>query len=137
MSAVLQFGVTPKTKPLSPKRSAMVAALDVGTSKVACLIARLKPQNAQDVLRRRSHMIEVVGFSHTLARGMKAGAVADLQMLAGGERITEPGDVRDIHEQRRLRQLADDLLAEGVLPADIGCDELPGERKRPGICYSR
>ena len=56
----------------------MVAALDVGTSKVACLIARLKPQNAQDVLRRRSHMIEVVGFSHTLARGMKAGAVADL-----------------------------------------------------------
>jgi len=78
MSAVLQFGVTPKTKPLSPKRSAMVAALDVGTSKVACLIARLKPQNAQDALRRRSHTIEVVGFSHTLARGMKAGAVTDL-----------------------------------------------------------
>src|SRR5262245_65688323 len=78
MSAVLQFGLTPKTKPLSPKRSAMVAALDVGTSKVACLIARLKPQNAQDTLRRRSHMIEVVGFGHTLARGMKAGAVVDL-----------------------------------------------------------
>jgi cell division ATPase FtsA len=31
-------------KPLSPKRSALVAALDVGTSKIACLIARLKPQ---------------------------------------------------------------------------------------------
>src|SRR5262245_22640664 len=78
MSAVLQFGRTPKTKPLSPKRSAMVAALDVGTSKIACLIARLKPQNAQETLRRRSHMIEVVGFGHTLARGMKAGAVVDL-----------------------------------------------------------
>ncbi len=78
MSSVLQFGLTPKTKPLSPKRSALVAALDVGTSKIACLIARLKPQAPQDVLRRRSHTVEVVGFGHTLARGMKAGAVVDL-----------------------------------------------------------
>ena len=78
MSAVLQFGLTPKTRPLSPKRSALVAALDVGTSKVACLIARLKPQAPQDVLRRRSHTVEVIGFGHTVARGMKAGAVVDL-----------------------------------------------------------
>src|SRR5262249_26858176 len=78
MSSALQFGLTPKTKPLSPKRSAMIAALDVGTSKVACLIARLKPYMAQDSLRRRTHSIEVIGFGHTLARGMKAGAVIDL-----------------------------------------------------------
>jgi cell division protein FtsA len=78
MSTALQFGVTPKTKPLSPKRSAMIAALDVGTSKVACLIARLRPYSAQDSLRRRTHSIEVIGFGHTLARGMKAGAVIDL-----------------------------------------------------------
>ncbi len=78
MSAALQFGLTPKTKPLSPRRSAMIAALDVGTSKIACLIARLKPHPPQDVLRRRSHSIEVIGFGHTLARGMKAGAVTDL-----------------------------------------------------------
>jgi cell division protein FtsA len=78
MSTVLQFGLTPKTKPLSPRRSAMIAVLDVGTSKIACLIGRLKPHPPQDVLRRRSHSIEVVGFGHTLARGMKAGSVADL-----------------------------------------------------------
>lgn len=78
MSVALQIGLTPKTKPLSLKRSALVGALDVGTSKVACLIARLKPQAPQDVLRRRSHTVEVVGFGHTLARGMKAGAVVDL-----------------------------------------------------------
>jgi len=78
MSAVLQFGLTPKTRPLSPKRSALVAALDVGTSKIACLIARLKPQAPQDVLRRRSHTVEVIGFGHTVARGMKAGSVVDL-----------------------------------------------------------
>jgi cell division protein FtsA len=74
----LQHGLTPKTRPLSPKRSALVAALDVGTTKIACLIGRLKPINAAEVLHRRSHSVEVLGFGHTLARGMKAGTVVDL-----------------------------------------------------------
>ncbi len=76
---VLQFGLTPKAKPVSPKRSALVAALDVGTGKVACLIARLRPQASQDALRRRSHTVDVIGFGHTSARGIKGGAVIDLQ----------------------------------------------------------
>jgi cell division protein FtsA len=74
----LNYGLTPKMKPLAPKRTALVAALDVGTSKIACLIAKLKPQPPQDVLRRRSHAVEVIGFSHTESLGMKAGHVVDL-----------------------------------------------------------
>ena len=45
----LHGGVTPKMKPVSPRRSAIVAALDIGTSKIVCLIARLKPQAPQEV----------------------------------------------------------------------------------------
>ena len=75
---MIQFGLTPKMKPVSPKRAAVVAALDVGTSKIACLIARLEPQGPQEVLRRRSHGVRVLGFSHTAASGMKAGTVVDL-----------------------------------------------------------
>jgi cell division protein FtsA len=78
----LQYGLTPKTKALSPKRSALVAALDVGTTKIACLIARLKPNTSTEVLHSRSHSVELLGFGHTLARGMKAGTVVD---LAGAE----------------------------------------------------
>ena len=78
MSVVLQFGLTPKPKPLSAGRSALVAALDVGTSKVVCLIGKLRPHPPQDILRRRTHTVEIVGFGHTVARGMKAGAVVDL-----------------------------------------------------------
>jgi len=74
----LECGLTPKTKPLAPKRAALVAALDVGTSKIACLIARLKPNTSCEVLHRRSHSVEVLGFGHTSASGMKAGAVVDL-----------------------------------------------------------
>ena len=75
---VLRFGLTPKMKPVSPRRSAAVAALDVGTSKIVCMIARLEPQAPRDVLRRRSHGVRVMGFSHIAANGMKAGAVIDL-----------------------------------------------------------
>jgi cell division protein FtsA len=74
----LNYGLTPKMKPVAPKRTALIAALDVGTSKIACLIARLKPQPPQEVLRRRSHAIDVIGFSHTESLGMKSGHVVDL-----------------------------------------------------------
>jgi cell division protein FtsA len=74
----LQFGFAPKMKPLLPRRSALIAALDVGTSKIACLIGRLRPQPTSETFRRRSHAIEVLGLGHTSARGMKAGAVVDL-----------------------------------------------------------
>ncbi len=75
---VLRFGLTPKMKPVSPRRSALVAALDVGTSKIVCVIARLAPIAPQDVLRRRSHGVQILGFAHTAASGMKAGSVVDL-----------------------------------------------------------
>ena len=98
---VLQFGITPKAKPLSPKRSVLVAALDVGTSKIACLIARLKPQGPQNVLLRRSHAVEVLGFGHTLARGIKAGAVADLaqaeEALRQAVDLSERGAKMQLH----------------------------------------
>jgi cell division protein FtsA len=74
----LRDGVTPKMKPVSPRRSAIVAALDIGTSKIVCLIARLKPQMAPDSLRQRSHGIEILGIGHTEARGIKAGAVINM-----------------------------------------------------------
>jgi cell division protein FtsA len=75
---VLRFGLTPKMKPVSPGRSAAVAALDIGTSKIVCMIARLEPQAPQEALRRRSHGVRVLGFAHIAAGGMKGGSVVDL-----------------------------------------------------------
>jgi len=74
----LHYGLAPKMKPVSPKRPALVAALDVGTSKTVCMIARLEPHPPREVLRRRSHGIEILGLGHVEARGMKSGHVADL-----------------------------------------------------------
>ena len=76
--STLHYGLTPKMKPVSPRRSALIVALDIGTSKIACLIAKLRPNAQGEALRRRSHSIDVVGFSHTISQGIKGGAVVDL-----------------------------------------------------------
>src|SRR3979411_2749721 len=69
---------TPKTRPMPQKRTALVASLDIGTSKIACMIARLKPCPPSEALRGRTHAVELVGYSQIQSRGMKAGAVVDL-----------------------------------------------------------
>ena len=68
---------TPKTRPMPQKRTALVACLDIGTSKVACMIARLKPCPPSEALRGRSHAVELIGYSQIQSRGVKAGAVVD------------------------------------------------------------
>jgi cell division protein FtsA len=85
MSA-LNYGLTPKMRPIAPRKTALVAALDIGTSKIACIVARLRPHPPQQMLPRRSHAIEVIGFGHTRARGTKAGGVVNLAEAEGAIR---------------------------------------------------
>src|SRR5215469_13149440 len=68
---------TPKTRPMPTRRIALVASLDIGTSKIACMIARLKPCPPSDAFRGRSHAAEVIGYSQIQSRGVKGGAVVD------------------------------------------------------------
>jgi cell division protein FtsA len=69
---------TPKTRPMAQNRTALVASLDVGTSKVACMIARLRPCAPSEALRGRTHAVELIGYGQIQSRGVKAGAVIDL-----------------------------------------------------------
>jgi len=72
-------GLTPRLKPLSSRRSATLSVLDIGTSKVVCLIAELRPAEAGDVLRGRTHLARILGVGHQRSLGLKAGAVVDLE----------------------------------------------------------
>ena len=73
----LDRNLTPKTRPMQ-KRTALVASLDVGSSKIACMIARLRPSPPNEALRGRTHAVELIGYSQIQSRGVKAGAVVDL-----------------------------------------------------------
>jgi cell division protein FtsA len=75
---MLRHGMTPKMKPLGARQSAVVAVLDVGTTKVAALIARLEPADAREAGEGRSHRMRVLGIGHQRSRGMKGGIVIDM-----------------------------------------------------------
>ncbi|HXW40319.1 MAG TPA: cell division protein FtsA [Xanthobacteraceae bacterium] len=117
----LHYGLTPKMKPISPRRSALVAALDVGSSKVVCLIARLRPHGPQQVLTRRSHAIEIVGFGHTGARGMKAGSVVNLAQAE--EAIRQAVDAAErmaaVEIESVVLSLSAGRLASELFAADV------------------
>jgi cell division protein FtsA len=75
---MLDRSLTPKMKrPVASNKPTLVAGLDIGTSKIACLIGRLRPCQSREALVGRSHAIDVIGISHIQSRGIKAGAVVD------------------------------------------------------------
>lgn len=78
MSLLRPDGFLPHMRRLSMKRSTVVSILDVGTSKVCCIIAKLRPRNESFVLPGRTHTIEVLGIGLQKGRGIKAGVIVDL-----------------------------------------------------------
>ena len=72
-------GLTPRLKPLSTRRSATLSVLDIGTSKVVCLVAELRPVENGEALRGRTHLARVIGIGHQRSLGLKGGAVVDLE----------------------------------------------------------
>jgi cell division protein FtsA len=87
MSFLRNDGFLPQMKPLSMKRSTIVSILDVGTSKVCCVIAKLRPRNETFVLPGRTHNIEVLGIGLQRGRGIKAGVVVDLDAAEHSVRL--------------------------------------------------
>ena len=78
---------TPKAKPMPHKRSALVASLDIGTSKIACMIARVAAAPPQRCLarpqsRRRADRLQPdpvarrQGRRRRRSRRMRAGGAA-------------------------------------------------------------
>ena len=66
-----------KHKP-KPKGS-VLAALDIGSSKIACFIARITDDEGN---------FEVLGVGHQASQGIKSGAVVDLAAAEGSIRHT-------------------------------------------------
>ncbi|MBR2687625.1 MAG: cell division protein FtsA [Aquamicrobium sp.] len=60
------------------RRSGVLTVLDVGSSKVCCVVAKLKPCEEGHLLRGRSHRIQVIGIGHQKSHGVKSGVVIDL-----------------------------------------------------------
>lgn len=56
----------------------LLTVLDVGSSKVSCIIARLRPHEGGTLLPGRTHRMEVLGIGFQRSRGVKSGVIIDL-----------------------------------------------------------
>src|SRR5215475_13670803 len=136
---------TPKTRPMQ-KRIALVASLDIGTSKIACMIARLRPCPPSDAFRGRTHAVELIGYSQIQSRGVKGGAVVDLaeceqavrQAVSLAERMAKvrvESVLLSVSGGRPIGQLieaASDIKGGAVTPADVGRLTSAGMRHATG-----
>jgi len=64
----------------------LLTVLDVGSSKVSCVIARLRPHEGGALLPGRTHRMEVLGIGHQRSRGVKSGVIIDLDPSCGRRR---------------------------------------------------
>jgi cell division protein FtsA len=71
--------LTPRLKPLSSRKSATLSVLDIGTSKVVCVVAELRPADQTESLRGRTHLARIIGIGHQRSTGLKGGAIVDLE----------------------------------------------------------
>ncbi|AXV15710.1 cell division protein FtsA [Neorhizobium sp. SOG26] len=108
------FGL-PRMKPLSSKRSHVVSVLDIGSTKVVCMIARLTPRAESQVLPGRTHNIEIIGIGHQRSRGVKSGVVADLDAAESVVRLA-------VDAAERMAGLTVDSLIVNVSAGRLASD---------------
>lgn len=60
------------------RKSGLLTVLDIGSSKISCLIVRLIPLQKTLHLPWRTHRVEVLGFAARQAQGVRAGSVVDI-----------------------------------------------------------
>jgi cell division protein FtsA len=96
--------------PVRP-RGSLVAALDVGTTKVCCLIARVDAEKPQ-----------VIGIGHQISRGLRNGVIVDLE--AAGTSIANAVHAAEEMAGETIQQVAANLsgsfFASRIVKAEIG-----------------
>ncbi len=77
----------PRMKKISARKSAILCVLDVGASKVVCLVAKMIPAEPSDMLHGRTHRTRIMGIGHQRSRGIKGGVVIDMEETEAAVRL--------------------------------------------------
>ena len=66
------------TRSGTQEKSTLIAAIDVGSTKICCIIAEISTTKPRAFGGEHQRQIKVLGFGHQAARGIRAGTVVDL-----------------------------------------------------------
>jgi cell division protein FtsA len=58
-------------------RSKIIAALDIGSTKICCMIAEVQAPRQKGVVDPKQ-LLKIIGFGQTLSRGVRGGAIVDI-----------------------------------------------------------
>jgi cell division protein FtsA len=100
----------PRRPPLRP-RGSLIAALDIGTTKVCCLIARVEADVPQ-----------VLGIGHQIGRGVRGGTIVDLE-AAGASVVNAVHAAEQMAGEtieRVVVNLSGGFSASRIIKAEIG-----------------
>ncbi|HUD51926.1 cell division protein FtsA [Parvibaculum sp.] len=70
-------------RPVAAGRAGTIAALDVGSSKISCFIAKIEPGR----MANGHAPIRVIGIGHQVSRGIRAGALVDMDAAEEAIRV--------------------------------------------------
>ena len=123
---------TLKTRQMPPNKTALVAALDYRHQQDRLSDCAAEALCADAMLRGRTHSVELIGLSHIQSRGVKAGAVVDLNECeqavrrGGAGRADGLGSVESVllsvsagRLQGSMVEASSELRGGGVTPADM------------------
>lgn len=63
-----------------PTKRRVITVIDIGSTKITCLIAKVGPTNDGTLYNGRPHRIEIAGIGHQRSRGIKSGVLIDLDL---------------------------------------------------------
>jgi cell division protein FtsQ len=75
---VVQFHGKGGGKPPAVTKGGLIAALDIGSTKISCLIAEAVPAKHRSSDAEEKHSLKVLGVGHQLSRGVRSGAIINV-----------------------------------------------------------
>jgi cell division protein FtsA len=112
-------GFVPRLRPLSARKSTTLSVLDIGTSKIVCLVAQLKPVDNLEAFRGRTHVPRIIGIGHQRSVGLKGGAVVDLEAAEGAIRHA-------VHAAERMAKVEIQSVIVNLTGGRLGSQHLQG-----------
>ena len=91
------------SKAAPPDKTRVIAALDIGSTKVSCLIALASPAKHRPPGSEEQSTLRVLGVGHQISRGVKTGAIIDVDEAEKAIRLAV--DAAERMAQRTISQV--------------------------------
>lgn len=84
---VIELPVKGDVKGPAPARSGLVAALDIGSTKISCIIGEVVSQNRRTADGKEASALRILGFGCQASRGTRNGSIVDLDQAERAIRL--------------------------------------------------